>query len=124
MKQPSAHNLHKEQVVQDHLISRLVAGEKYLLRDAKGDYDRALAMDRSLVLRFVQSSQPDELGQAGRALFGSGGGHVLQPVREIAEGSRIAGRAAAGRQNCPRHQVCPLLLSSCQQLGTQAGRRV
>lgn len=63
MKQPSAHNLHKEQVVQDHLISRLVAGEGYVLRDAKVDYDRSLAMDKSLVLRFVQTSQPDEWGK-------------------------------------------------------------
>lgn len=56
----AAHNAHKEQVVQDHLIARLVAGEGYELRDAKADYDRALAMDRALVLRFVQSTQPDE----------------------------------------------------------------
>jgi len=54
------HNAHKEQVVQDHLITRLVAGEGYELRDAKADYDRALAMDRALVLRFVRSTQPDE----------------------------------------------------------------
>ena len=56
----AAHNAHKEQVVQDHLIDRLVAGEGYELRDAKADYDRALAMDKALVLRFVQNTQPDE----------------------------------------------------------------
>lgn len=56
----AAHNAHKEQVVQDHLIARLVAGEGYKLRDAKADYDRALAMDKALVLRFVQSTQPEE----------------------------------------------------------------
>lgn len=56
----AAYNAHKEQVVQDHLIARLVAGQGYELRDAKADYDRALAMDRVLVLRFVRSTQPDE----------------------------------------------------------------
>lgn len=56
----AAHNAHKEQVVQDHLIARLIGGEGYELRDAKTDYDRALAMDKTLVLRFVQSTQPDE----------------------------------------------------------------
>ncbi len=56
----TAHNAHKEQVVQDHLIARLVAGQGYELRDAKADYDRALAMDRALVLRFIQGTQPDE----------------------------------------------------------------
>ena len=56
----AAHNAHKEQVVQSHLIARLVTGEGYALRDAKVDYDRALAMDKALVLRFVQTTQPDE----------------------------------------------------------------
>ena len=56
----TAHNAHKEQVVQDHLIAQLVAGQGYELRDAKADYDLALAIDRALVLRFVRSTQPDE----------------------------------------------------------------
>lgn len=56
----AAHSVHKEQVVQNHLIARLVAGEGYELRDATVDYDRPLAMDKALVLRFVQSTQPDE----------------------------------------------------------------
>lgn len=56
----AAHNSHKEQVVQDHLIARLVASQGYELRDTKTDYDRALAMDKALVLRFVQTTQRDE----------------------------------------------------------------
>lgn len=56
----SSHNVHKEAVLQDHLIDQLVAGEGYEPRDPKTDYDRALAMDRALVLRFVQTTQPDE----------------------------------------------------------------
>lgn len=56
----SAHNLHKEQVLQDHLIDRLVSGESYERRDALTDYDRPLAMDKALVLRFVQDTQAEE----------------------------------------------------------------
>ena len=56
----SAHNLHKEQVLQDHLIDRLVSGEGYERRDAAADYDRALAMDKALLLRFVQDTQAEE----------------------------------------------------------------
>jgi len=56
----SAHNLHKEQVVQDHLIDQLVSTEGYERRDATTDYDAPLAMDKALVLRFVQKTQPDE----------------------------------------------------------------
>lgn len=60
MSTHSAHNLHKEQVLQDHLIERLATAEGYERRDSKTDYDRALAMDRALVLRFVQDTQPEE----------------------------------------------------------------
>jgi type I restriction enzyme R subunit len=56
----SAHNIHKEQVLQDHLIGQLVSGEGYERREATTDYDRTLAMDKELVLRFVQDTQPDE----------------------------------------------------------------
>lgn len=56
----SAHNLHKEQVLQDHLIAQLVSGEGYELRDPLTDYDRPLAMDKALVLRFVQGTQAAE----------------------------------------------------------------
>lgn len=55
----SAHSIHKEKVLQDHLIAELVRGEGYERRDPKVDYDRALAMDRALVLRFIQSTQPE-----------------------------------------------------------------
>ncbi|HAQ78121.1 MAG TPA: type I restriction endonuclease subunit R [Hyphomonadaceae bacterium] len=51
---------HREKVLQDHLIDQLVSGEGYLRRDAKTDYDRALAMDRDLVVRFLSESQPEE----------------------------------------------------------------
>ena len=55
----SAHSIHKEKVLQDHLIAELVRGEGYERRDPKTDYDRALAMDKTLVLRFVQDTQPE-----------------------------------------------------------------
>jgi len=56
----SAHNLHKEQVLQDHLIDQLVGGEGYERRDTTTDYDRLLAMDKALVLRFVRDTQAEE----------------------------------------------------------------
>jgi type I restriction enzyme R subunit len=55
----SAHSIHKEKVLQDHLIAELVTGAGYERRDPKADYDRALAMDRALVLRFIQNTQPE-----------------------------------------------------------------
>lgn len=55
----TAHNIHKEKVLQDHLVAQLVAHEGYERRNAKSEYDRALAMDRALVLRFVQETQAE-----------------------------------------------------------------
>ena len=55
----SAHSLHTEKILQEHLIAELERGEGYERRDPQADYDRALAMDRALVLRFVQSTQPE-----------------------------------------------------------------
>lgn len=55
----STHSIHKEKVLQDHLIDELVTGAGYERRDPKGDYDRALAMDKALVLRFVRDTQPE-----------------------------------------------------------------
>lgn len=55
----SAASIHKEKILQEHLIAELVAGEGYERRNAKTDYDRALAMDRTLVLRFIQTTQPE-----------------------------------------------------------------
>lgn len=54
----SAQNVHKEKVLQEHLIAGLEHGEGYERRDPKLEYDRALAMDRALVLRFIQNTQP------------------------------------------------------------------
>ena len=55
----SPHSIHKEKVLQDHLIAELVRGEGYERRDPKTDYDRALAMDKVLVLRFVRDTQSE-----------------------------------------------------------------
>jgi type I restriction enzyme R subunit len=56
----AASSIHKERVVQDHLIDQLVAGEGYLRRIAVDHYDRGLAMDRALVLQFFQATQSEE----------------------------------------------------------------
>ncbi len=55
----SADNAHHEIVLEDHLVAQLVAQQGYLER-GPGDYDRAAALDRELVLRFVRESQAEE----------------------------------------------------------------
>ena len=45
--------------MQEHFIAGLVTDAGYERRDAGTDYDRSLAMDRSLVLRFVENTQPE-----------------------------------------------------------------
>src|ERR1051326_7581797 len=55
----SAGLVHREVVLEQHLVSQLVQGQGYVERTPE-DYDRALALDKALVLRFVRETQADE----------------------------------------------------------------
>ncbi|MGY4227831.1 type I restriction enzyme R subunit [Bradyrhizobium sp. USDA 4503] len=55
----AAQNVHRELVLEEHLVDHLVAKQGYIGRLPQ-DYDRGLAMDRELVLRFVKETQRDE----------------------------------------------------------------
>ena len=55
----SAQTVHRETVLEEHLVNLLVAGHGFLER-APENYDRPLAMDRELVLRFVKETQDEE----------------------------------------------------------------
>jgi type I restriction enzyme R subunit len=50
---------HLERVLQQHFVEQLVGGQGYVERSPE-DYDRALALDRALVLQFAKETQPDE----------------------------------------------------------------
>jgi len=52
-------DLHREKVVQEHLVRQLVAQQGYIEREPER-YDRASALDKELVLRFIKETQPDE----------------------------------------------------------------
>ena len=49
--------IHRETVLEQHLVERLVADHGYVERTSN-DYDRASAMDRLLVLSFVEKRNP------------------------------------------------------------------
>lgn len=51
--------VHRETVLEQHLVETLVGQHGYMER-TPDDYDRALAMDRELVLRFLRETQADE----------------------------------------------------------------
>ncbi len=51
-------SIHREVVVEEHLVGRLVAAQGYEERPA-GAYDRASALDRELLLRVVRETQPE-----------------------------------------------------------------
>ena len=68
MSQHAPSNIHKEYVLQEYLIECLVARQGYFRRvgsdkskafSGEIHFDKALAMDRELVLRFVQNTQAD-----------------------------------------------------------------
>ncbi|MFD1328856.1 type I restriction endonuclease subunit R [Mycoplana ramosa] len=106
MQEYQKHNAHKENVLQNHLIEQLVAGEGYLLRSCEPDYDKPLAMDKGLVLRFLQETQPEEweklvahysdsatdtlFGQLGKALKDRGLLDVLRQGIKIVPGIKFS----------------------------------
>lgn len=55
----SADKIHRENVVQYHLIDQLVNNQEYRQRSTE-DYDRTLALDKALVIEFIKGTQPDE----------------------------------------------------------------
>ncbi|WP_029032274.1 type I restriction endonuclease subunit R [Salinarimonas rosea] len=55
----SGASIHKEIVLEDHLVSQLIAGQGYVLR-APESLDRASALDPEFVVRFLRDTQPDE----------------------------------------------------------------
>src|SRR5690606_28145053 len=52
-------NVHRETVLEDHLVAQLVRQQGYSER-SPDDYDRASALDRELVVRFLRETQPQE----------------------------------------------------------------
>jgi type I restriction enzyme, R subunit len=54
----AAHSIHKEIVVEDHIVSQLVTGLGYVERTPDA-YDRPLALDRDLLLDFIKTTQAD-----------------------------------------------------------------
>jgi type I restriction enzyme, R subunit len=54
-----ASGAHREIVLEQHLVDLLGAKQGYLERTPE-DYDRSLALDRAVVLRFVRETQADE----------------------------------------------------------------
>ena len=55
----AADTAHREIVLEDHLVEQLVIRQGYRQR-RPDDYDRASALDKALVLEFVQGTQRDE----------------------------------------------------------------
>jgi type I restriction enzyme R subunit len=55
----AASNAHREIMLEQHLVSQLVQGHGYLERKPD-DYDRALALDKVLALRFIRETQAPE----------------------------------------------------------------
>jgi type I restriction enzyme, R subunit len=58
-KKHAASSAHKEIVLEQHLVSQLIQGQGYIERSPE-DFDRPLALDKALLLRFVHETQAQE----------------------------------------------------------------
>lgn len=80
MTEHAASNVHKENVLQEHLIERLVSTQGYIRRvgsdqsaiyEGEVHFDKPLAMDRELVVRFLKETQPDSWDKLEQHYTGS-----------------------------------------------------
>src|SRR5687768_8897672 len=63
-------SIHTEAIVEQRLVEQLVAGLGYEER-APADYDRALALDKGILLRFLWETQPEEWRKLEKQYAGS-----------------------------------------------------
>ena len=54
-------NILPERNYQHYVMDYLEEHNGYHIRDAKTDFDRLYAMDRTLLMKFLNSTQPDEM---------------------------------------------------------------
>ena len=55
----SSDNIHRENVLQYHFIDKLINNLKYY-RNNKSDYERTIAIDKFIILKFIKLTQLDE----------------------------------------------------------------
>ena len=55
----SSDTIHRENVLQSHIIDQLIAKQGYVHRNAD-DFDRSVALDKALVMQFIKTTQPNE----------------------------------------------------------------
>ena len=70
MNTHTAQNIHHESVLEKHIFDCLVKTQGYEGRTSES-YDRALAMDRELLVRFIKETQPEEWEKIERQYPGS-----------------------------------------------------
>lgn len=52
-------NIHKELIFEKHIVNLLINEQNYLERDSNNHYDKSLAIDKELFIRFLKTTQPD-----------------------------------------------------------------
>ena len=77
----SADTVHHEIVLEDHLVAQLVREQGYVER-SPDDFDRDLALDRELVLRFVQETQPEVWKKLEAQYTGSAGAEFFNQLEK------------------------------------------
>ncbi len=72
-------SVHKEAVVEQRLVEQLVTGLGYEER-TPADYDRALALDKGILLRFLRETQPEEWRKLEKQYAGSAEGEFFKQL--------------------------------------------
>ena len=79
MSQHSIQNIHKEHVLEAHLVGRLIADHGYVERGSDR-YNRKLALDPGLAIEFVRTTQADEWAKLEKHYVGSAEAEFLKQL--------------------------------------------
>ncbi len=114
MTEVSTQHIHQEWVLQEHFINSLVTREGYVRRVGSeksraysGDvhFDRPLAMDRELVVKFVRATQPDSWEMLEQHYPGFAEETVFNQLNETLRSRGLLGVLRRGIKIVPNIQI-------------------
>lgn len=104
MSRYAASSAHKEVVLEAHLVAQLVDEQGYEERTPE-TFDRDLALDKELVLRFVRETQPDEWKKVEAQYSGSAEAEFIKQLDKALKDRGTLGVLRSGLKLIPNIRI-------------------
>jgi type I restriction enzyme R subunit len=115
MSTHASHSIHKEVVLEAHLVAQLVNEQGYEER-APETFDRELALDKELVLRFVRETQPEEWKNVEAQYSGSAEAEFFRQLDKSLKDRGTLGVLRSGLKLIPNIRIALCFLQPASNL--------